>query len=199
MDMEFTSSLKGHQDIIKLYRFKGINYTRLKDKMPLPKATIINSDAIKGANKFLALRYFQFNIVDVKPIIDQVHELTILAFKWELNSKSYTIQDFVTHLKVKAKNHTQDALIIGLFIKACRFKNSRNKTTYGSISTNTINLYEQDVKELIMMVIEMQNDMVIEVHMVTVTKSSEGGWILRLLFMYATIKNDSRCMQNVRN
>ncbi|KAH1063877.1 hypothetical protein J1N35_028864, partial [Gossypium stocksii] len=74
---------------------------------PLPKATLINFDAIKGTNKFLDLRYFKFNIVVVKLIIDQVHELTVLAFKWELDSNS------VTHLQIKAKNHTWDALILG--------------------------------------------------------------------------------------
>ncbi|KAA3471490.1 wall-associated receptor kinase 2-like protein [Gossypium australe] len=110
----------------------------------------------KGANKFLALKYFQFTIIDTKPIMDLVHELQVLVSK---------LSELVINIS--------DSLQKGHFIWDCGFKNFGNKTNFGSVSTNSANFVEQYMKELVAMIFEMQNSVVAEAHMATATKSSK--------------------------
>ncbi|KAK0598626.1 hypothetical protein LWI29_036452 [Acer saccharum] len=62
----------------------------------------------EGADKFLILKYFEFTMVDTKPILDQIHELQILVTK-------------LRELKVEISESFQVGAIITKLIGAVQF------------------------------------------------------------------------------
>ena len=56
----------------------------------------------EGTDKFLTLKYFEFTMVETKPVLDQIHELQIMVTKLrELKveiSKSFQVGAIITKL-----------------------------------------------------------------------------------------------------
>ena len=208
----------------------------------------------QGADKFLALKYFEFKMVDYVSVLDQVHELQILASKlkdlkveipeslqvaaiiaklppgWNdyrnklmHSSESFTLDQLQKGLRIEEETRIRDGkgkqIVSGYnpkvnyidsirpneggkkrkytesvsntnkdsnskknktcfhckkkghFKKECRFWKKMKKDH--ASSSNKVNVAEEEIKELVAMVSEMQISMVTEVHMAAIIKSQD--------------------------
>ncbi|XP_070022439.1 uncharacterized protein [Nicotiana sylvestris] len=132
----------------------------------------------RGIDKFLALQYFEFKIFDIRPIMDQIHELQILLSK-------------LSDLEVKFP----DALQIGaiLWNLPSSWNDYRKKILYSmdkmtakpkslerlkkSGNSEKANVVENSTQGLVVMVSAMQIDMVTELNVATAATNTQDWWL----------------------